>query len=176
MNGYIATIYLSGSAEMITWGKTKAGIPIAYEGPPIQQAIDYAEKSCAKLVTRMDEETKSRLAKVISDGIKNKRGIDGLARDIRNDFADMTKLRSQTIARTETANALGQSFIDRGKDMGVNGKQWITVGDDKVNQEICAPNEAQGIIPFDQPFQSGHMAPPGHVNCRCAAAPARLPG
>ena len=40
----IVKIYLQGSAEMITWGKTKGGIPIQYEGPPIDEAIAYAKK------------------------------------------------------------------------------------------------------------------------------------
>ena len=58
MAGQLAEIYISGQAEIITWGKTKGGIPIAYEGPPIQQAIGWAEKHGAQLVTQMDEETR----------------------------------------------------------------------------------------------------------------------
>ena len=77
LNGYVATAYISGFAQMTEY----AGL--VYEGPPIQQAIDYASEHCAKLVTQMDEETKKRLAKVTSDGIAEKRGVPGLARDVR---------------------------------------------------------------------------------------------
>ena len=54
LNGHLVTIYLAGSAQMISWGTTKVGIPLTYEGPPIQQAVDYAEKhiSKAKLIDR----------------------------------------------------------------------------------------------------------------------------
>jgi len=175
VSGELAEIYLSGSAEIISYGKTKMGVPIAFEGPPISQAVDWAEKQGAKLVTQMDEETKRRLAKTISDGIANKRGIPSLARDIRGTFGDMSRYRSQLIARTETANALSQASLDRMKDMEIEGKEWVTVGDGKVSPE-CQNNEAEGVIPVGQMFSSGVDAPPQHPDCRCAIAPARLKG
>ena len=171
--GHLTTIYTTGSAEMITWGKTKGGVPIAYEGPPISQAISWAEKEGARLVTQMDTETQRRLAQVVSDGIKNKRGVPGLARDIKGTFGDMTKYRSQLIARTETSNALSQASLDRMQDMGIDGKEWITVGDDRVSDE-CKANGNQGVISTKKSFVSGPMAPPQHPDCRCAVAPARL--
>ncbi len=164
VEGELTTIYVSGDAQMVEW----AGVP--FEGPPAKQAVAFAKTRGARLVTEMDTETKRRLGKVISDGIKNKRGVPGLSRDIRNTFGDMTKYRSELIARTETANALGEAFTDRGKDLGVTGKEWVTVGDDRVSLE-CQDNEAAGVIPFDQEFPSGDMAPPQHPDCRCAAAP-----
>ncbi len=173
MNGQLVTIYMSGTAEMVTWGTTKAGVPIAFEGPPIEQAIEWAEKQGAKLVTQMDEETKRRLAHIISQGIENKRGVPGLSRDIRKGFTDMSRFRSQLIARTETANALSQASLDTMKDMGIDGKEWVTSGDDRVSDD-CLDNEAEGVIPVNQAFSGGVMAPPQHPDCRCAIAPARL--
>ncbi|GAG06408.1 unnamed protein product, partial [marine sediment metagenome] len=93
--GQLAEIYISGQAEMITWGVTKGGIPIAFEGPPISNAVSWAGKHSATMVTQMDIETKRRLAQVVSDGIANKRGVPGLARDIRNSFDNMSKYRSE---------------------------------------------------------------------------------
>ena len=167
IQGELVSIYVSGTAQMTEW----AGLP--YEGPPAKAATDFAKKRGAELVTKMDQETKRRLGNVISEGIKNKRGVPGIARDIRQAFTDMTKYRSELISRTETANALGEAFTDRGKGLGVTGKEWVTVGDDRVSLE-CQDNEAQGVIPFDQEFRSGHMTPPSHPNCRCAAAPVML--
>jgi len=171
LNTQLLAVWLSGQAEMITWGKTKGGIPIAYEGPPISQAIDWAEKHCAKLVTQMDEETKRRLAQAVSNGIKNKRGVQGLSRDIKNQFDNMSRYRSQMIARTETADALSQTSLDSMKDMGIDGKECVTAGNPC---DICLENEAAGVIPVDQPFPSGDMGPPFHPNCECSLAPARL--
>ena len=174
LSGQLSEIYVSGQAEMITWGKTRAGIPIAYEGPPISQAVDWAATRSARLVTEMDATTKARLARVIADGIQNKRGIPGLSREIRNTFSDMSRYRSQLIARTETANALSQTSLDNMKGMGIDGKQWITAGDSDVSEE-CEANEAQGVIPVGETFTSGVDAPSQHPNCRCAVSPARLP-
>ncbi len=171
--GQLAEIRISGTAEMITWGKTQAGVPIAFEGPPISQAVNWAEKEAARLVTEMGPETKRRLAHTISEGIKNKRGVPGLARDIRGTFADMTKHRSELIARTETANALSEASLDTMKEMGIDGKEWVTAGDDRVSED-CEGNEAEGVIPVGQAFSGGTMAPPQHPDCRCAVSPARL--
>jgi len=173
VNSHLAGIYLAGSAQMMSYGRTKLNLPVPFEGPPIGQAVEWANKYCAQLVTRLDEETKKRLAKVISDGIANKRGVDGIARDIRKEFKDMSKRRAVTISQTETNQALSQASMDRMHDMGVNGKEWIVDGDERTCP-ICMGNAAQGVIPIDQLFQSGHMQTPGHVNCRCATAPARL--
>ncbi len=169
VEGQAVTAYLRGSTEMVTWARTaRPGVSLPFEGPPIEQAIDYARKRGARLVTDMNEETKARLAKVIGDGIESKRGIPGLARDIRNEFEDMARNRSRTIARTETSDALEQAFMDRAKDLGVTGKEWIPV--DPEDQD-CIGNGAAGVIAIDEDFPSGHDRPPAHPNCRCALAP-----
>jgi len=173
LDGQLAEVYLSGQAEMITWGKTKGGIPITYEGPPISNAVKWANQHGAKLVTQMDEESKRRLANVISQGIENKRGIPGIKRDLKTTFSDMSKHRSELIARTETADALSTASLDNMKDMGVDGKEWVTAGDDQVSDE-CEGNEAEGVIPVGQAFSGGVMAPPQHPDCRCVIAPAFL--
>ena len=111
---------------------------------------------------------------MVSQGIENKRGIPGLARDIKQSFGDMSKYRSELIARTETANALSTASLDRMGEMGIEGKEWITAGDDRVSDE-CLGNEAEGVIPVNQSFSGGVMAPPQHPDCRCVVAPAILP-
>ena len=175
LDGQLAEIYVSGQAEMISYGKTKLGIPIAYEGPPISQAVEWAEKHAATLVKGIDEETKKRLAHTISQGIEQKRGIPGLSRDIRTTFGDMSKHRSELIARTETANALSTASLDSMEDMGIEGKEWVWGGDEvDCPENVCPDNEKDGIIPVEQAFSSGDMAPPAHPNCTCAIAPARI--
>jgi hypothetical protein len=171
LNGYLATAYLRGSAQMIEWGRTKTtDKPIFFEGPPMTQAMSYAQEHTATLIKGLNQETADRMRTVISNAIKEKRGIDGLARDIRNQFDDMSKIRSQTIARTETCDALENAFMDRAGDLGVTGKEWIVTDP----CEICAANADAGVIPINDLFPSGHLRPPAHPNCRCALAPAML--
>ncbi len=167
LNGHAVRAYLSASAEMISWGQTKAGIPITFEGPPIQDAIAYAKKHTATLVKGINEETKRRLAQVISEGIEGKRGIPGLTRDIKKEFSDMSTMRAKMIARTETNDALSQAFMDRSKEMGVKSKSWITF----EPCVICEGNGSEGVVPLNHVFGSGHDAPPAHPNCNCALAP-----
>ena len=180
LTGELADTYMSGSAEMMTWGHTQAGIPIAFEGPPMEQAIKWAEKHCATLVTRMDEETKSQLVKVISDGIANKRGPGGLATDIKRELGWMGRgkpsaikgltqqSRAMMIARTETASALGQASLDAMDELGVEGKEWVAEPD---SCDICLGNEADGVIPVNQAFSGGVMSQPQHPRCACTVAP-----
>ena len=173
VDGELTTIYMSGSAEMITWGKTKGGVPIAFEGPPISEAVDWAKKRGAWLVTEMDTETKRRLGKTISDGIKNKRGVPGIGRDIRKTFDNMTKYRSELIAKTETRNALFEASQDRMVDMGITGKEWVLgAGGLEGNCPFCQANAAAGVIPVNNSFPN----PQGsiHPGCTCAIAPAVL--
>lgn len=171
MNGYMVTAYLKGSAQMIQWGKTKTtDMPIYYEGPPMQQAINYAKKRTATLIEGLNAETRERVRGVIENAIKEKRGVDGLARDLRNQFDNFGKVRSKVIARTETCDALEDAFMDRAKDMGVTGKEWIVTDP----CPICEENGKAGAIALDKPFPSGDMRPPAHPNCRCALAPVMI--
>ena len=174
LSGQLAETYLSGQAEMITWGKTKGGVPIAYEGPPISQAVDWAKAHSATLVKGMNKESKERLAYIIGRGIDKKRGIPGLSQDLRKVFTDMSKYRSELISRTETATALSQASLDTMADMGIDGKEWITAGDAQVSDD-CLGNEAEGVISVHQAFSGGVMAPPQHPDCRCSVSPAILP-
>ena len=175
ISGHMTTAYLSGSAEMVKWGKAKRpGVQLPFEGPPMPQAVKFAKTSADHAVKGMDTVTRDRLKRVVSNAIDKKRGVDGLARDIRKVFSDMTMNRSTLIARTETANALEESFLDRSKDLGVTGKQWITVGDDDV-EDICRANAAEGKVKLDHIFSSGVTRPSTHPNCRCALAPVMLP-
>ena len=171
--------YLSGSANMMTYGETSLGIEIAYEGPPMKEAVDFALKhiSKAKLVDGINATTRIRIANAIAEGLQQKLGLEGMRKLIRDKFQWMGKGRSELgrtlvsrarmIALTESNNALSQAFIDRSKDMGIEYKEWLVV----VPCEICAPNANQ-VIPMDGIFNSGHDRPPAHVNCVCSLAPA----
>jgi len=171
--GHAVTAYLKGSAQMVSFGKTLKGLDIVFEGPPISQAISYANKHAAQLVTKMDTETKERLAKVIGDAIKEKRGIPGLARDIRKEFDDMTKYRSELIAKSETRDSLFHASQDRMEDLGVTGKEWVLgAGGQSGNCPDCKANAAVGVIAVDEEFPTPQYDI--HPGCGCSIAPAMI--
>jgi len=174
VQGHLVTAYLRGSAEMLEWGRTvTTDMPIYHEGPPMQQAMTYAQKRAALLVKGLNDETREQMRGIIQYAIKQKRGVPGLSRDLRNQMKNMSKIRSKVIARTETADALESAFMDRAHDMGVTGKEWV-ITDTGDWDCMCEENANAGVIPIDKPFPSGDMSPPAHPNCRCALAPVML--
>jgi SPP1 gp7 family putative phage head morphogenesis protein len=185
LTAHVVTGYIAGAKQMDRFSRSlRLIVPEGVEGPPMQQAVTWAQKHCATAVTQIGDTTKRELAQLISDGIKERRGIPGLKRDINNKFASWVKdskdklgrpikNRAEMIARTETASALSKGSLQRAKDIGVTGKRWVTVGDDRVS-DICLKNEAVGDIPINQAFPSGHSGPPSHPRCRCVSAPSML--
>ena len=173
-------IYLSGSAQMEEYGKTLAGRSIYFEGPPIQDAINYANEHCAAMVTKMNDETRKQIANQIAESIQNKRGIEGMQRDLRGLFKrmqrgdEMSISRARMIAQTESNDALSQSFLDRSKKLGIEYKQWITTNP----CDVCIACGAVGVVPMDYDFPHQGLdpkRPPAHPRCRCSLAPALKP-
>lgn len=162
-------------AEMVSKLKDEVVKDSKFEGPPMVEALKHAQTKGSQIAAKYEllPGTGEIIAQIVSDGIKNKRGIPGISRDIRGEFPDISKAKADNIAQTETGMALSMASLERMKSMGVDGKEWVTAGDDRVC-EICKGNEAGGVIPTDKAFPSGHMHPPGCENCRCALAPARL--
>jgi len=129
--------------------------------------LEWAKNYSAALVTGLDETSIIELAGIVAQGLQDQVGVSGLGDLIREKFPDISIQRSELIAATETSNALSAGAEDAAKKSGSTHKEWVTVGDDRVDEEICEANEAQGRIPIGQPFQSGHSHTPGHPQCRC---------
>lgn len=108
----------------------------------------------------------------IVDGVANGDGIDKIGRSIRDYFTDMSTKRARTIARTETGWLLSKATNDAYSQSAiVTGKEWISVGDDKVREEHVDNDGA--IVAKDEAFPNGEHYPAEHsVNCRCVLAPA----
>jgi hypothetical protein len=169
--GAVAKAYLLADVQVVRYVSDELKVPAVYEGPPMLQAIRYAQQLAARLITQMDEETKAQIRQLIAEAIRGKKGVEGLATDLRKLLTDMSVYRSRLIARTETCDALEQAFMDRSRAMGVTGKAWVTYDP----CEICRANEEEGDVPLEHTFSSGHIRPPAHPNCRCALAPVMLP-
>lgn len=109
-------------------------------------------------------------AKIV-DGVKNGDGVDVIAKSIKDYFNDLSTGRAKTIAQTETNFVLSKATNDAYTQSNiVTGKEWLTVGDDKVREEHV---ENDGVIVAKgQAFPSGEEYPAEHsVNCRCALLP-----
>lgn len=111
------------------------------------------------------------LKHTIVTGISNGDGPDTIARELRDYFADMSVKRAKTIARTETGFVLSKATNDAYTQSSiVTGKEWISVGDDKVRPEHVENNGV--IVAKGGTFPSGEAYPAEHsINCRCVLAP-----
>lgn len=112
------------------------------------------------------------LQRKIREGVENGDGIDKIGRSIRDYYTDMEVKRARTIARTETGFILSKATNDAYMQSSiVTGKEWITVGDEKVRDEHV---ENDGVIVAKGGvFPSGEEYPAHKsINCRCVLAPA----
>lgn len=137
-----------------------------------QEAVDYVIAHGAEMVVGIDAYTLKVMRSVIAEGIEEQKGVEGTMRAIRKEFKDMSVKRARSIATTEMNDAMSEASLNKIKNGTGGGKRWIR---SPGACPICTLNAAQGIIPVNQAFQSGHMRPPGHPGkCRCAVVGARL--
>jgi hypothetical protein len=134
------------------------------------RAVKYIESRGAENVKGINATTKDSLKSLIAKAVEDSKSYTEITTLIRKAFADFSLYRARLIAVTEVGNgyeAGNRMLIDAliGGGLAME-KSWLTVGDANVDPE-CADNEAQGWIPVDQVFGSGHDQPLAHPNCRC---------
>jgi hypothetical protein len=69
------------------------------------------------------------------------------------------------IARTETANAMGDGNYATMQENDVQQVDWVTAGDNPC--PICQENEDASPINVGDSFPSGDDHEPAHPNCEC---------
>ena len=122
-----------------------------------------------KFVDSLDSVRAKRLDKYIRSLEKAGLKPEDIAKKAERMKQSLLRDRRETIARTETANALEEAKRIEANAAGKQWKRWITSADDRVS-EICRGNQSDGWIKIDRQFSSGHTNPPGHPNCRCSCA------
>jgi uncharacterized protein with gpF-like domain len=120
---------------LISFGLTPDEMPFAKE-----RAIIYARSRGARLL-RLDGDlnmmtwTRERVRSLVAQNIEAGEGLGTLARALRDDVA-FSPQRATTVARTETATALGQGQKQAAQIQGLDEKQWVTQGDDRVGTSV----------------------------------------
>lgn len=117
--------------------------------------------------TFINDTVKDHMKELISEGVKDGVPATDIAKLI-SQMHDIPSNRAERIARNEVIKGYQQGSFEAARSTGTfTSKEWITVGDDRVD-ESCIANENQGVIPFTDAFYSGAQAPPDHPNCRCS--------
>lgn len=143
-----------------------------------REAERWLEQNAARLVSRVDAETRDRIRRIVAEGRVAGLSSERIARQIRSEYRYMgvgsplghIQSRAHLIAVTETAFGYEKGkrlAVDRMADAGLRmEKSWLTVGDGHVDP-TCSDNEGAGAIPYDESFPSLVEEPPAHPGCRC---------
>lgn len=115
--------------------------------------------------SQIDDTTRDQMIKAVADGLLDGQTLNEVSAGLSSHFDEVSTTRADMIARTETANAMGDGNLASMKENGVQMKSWVTAGSDPC--ETCIENESASPIPVDQSFPSGEESEPAHPNCEC---------
>ncbi|HRJ42932.1 MAG TPA: phage minor head protein, partial [Caldilineaceae bacterium] len=144
------------------------------------RAVAYLEEHGAKLVTKINEETRSQMRTLVTQAVDEGWSYTRTAKAIREKFDGFAGLKPQKhirdratlVAVTEAGQAYeeGSRIVALGlAERGVRmEKYWRTSGDERVSQG-CVDNQAAGWIDVAEMFPSGHERPLRFPGCRCTA-------
>lgn len=147
------------------------------------QAVKWTAEQSATLVKRVNDQTRNVLRTILTEGMKDGKSYQKIAREIRERFKrDGTfsnkvpsprhvRTRAELISVTEIGHAYeegSRQVVERLNKTVKMRKRWITVGDERVSDMDIA-NSGMGWIKFPRVFNSGHSRPLSHPGCRCVA-------
>lgn len=128
-------------------------------------AIAWAERHAAELITEITDTTAREIRELITTGVQEGATNDELSDALRDHYA-FSKTRSDLIARTETSFAENRGTLDGWKASGVVAGKEVLPDVDPC--PVCQANADQGVIALDANFLSGDPGPPFHPNCECS--------
>jgi HK97 family phage portal protein len=133
--------------------------------------LDWLSSNALRHATSISDTIKDQVAIRIMEGVEQGLGAEDIAGNIGEFFDEQSSWRALRMARSEVISGYAEGTLFGYRQSGiVKSKKWLTAGDDRVDPE-CLLNEAQGAIPLESPFASGHNAPIVHPNCRCVIQP-----
>lgn len=127
------------------------------------RAIEDLKNRNLGLVTKLTIDIKSDILRIITDDIREGKGIQDIGRDITKTISDISRTRAERIARTELAYSYNTAMAESYKKAGIEEWQWMaTLG--TTCCEECA--ELHGEV-----FNWNNPQPPLHPNCNCSIYP-----
>lgn len=138
--------------------------------------LEWIDKFGAEQVKNINNTTKEKLRKTLSEGIAEGESIPKLRDRVSTIMTEAKISRAEKIARTETHNTVSVGTHETYKAANAQRRSWLTSIDGRERESHAAINgEIRGI---DQPFSNGLMYPGDAngdaselVNCRCVEIP-----
>lgn len=168
------TVILNGLTDFFEWSvkqqykrwgyMVKAKVDFALTNT---QYINALKDRSAYLLNQnsLDDTTVDDIISTVSDSKLAGMTNSEVAQVLKDTFADVSAYRGEMIARTESANAIGDANHAAATENGATTHYWVTAGPDPC--EICLGNEDDGEVPIDQAFSSGDLNEPAHPNDEC---------
>lgn len=140
---------------------------------------ELLDQRVQRFVKKISDTTFKQLKESLFEGLMNGESETKLAERVNEVMTLAKRQRAQTIARTETFSVINESHIETYKVNGIEWKEWLTAGDERVRDAHMAADGQ--IVRIDQPFVVGgdylmfpgdpHGSASNIINCRCVSLP-----
>lgn len=138
--------------------------------------MDWINEFGAEQVTLINETTKDKLSKTLSEGITEGESIPKLRDRVSQVMTEAKTSRATLIARTETHNTVGFGTQSTYQAANVQQKEWLTSLDGRERESHAILNGE--VVGISQAFSNGLMFPGDAsglaeevCNCRCTLLP-----
>lgn len=156
-----------------------------YLGANIRETI---AANVRKFAGSMIDTDREKMIDILAQGVSDGLSVPQIKKQIRDYFADYSKVQAERVTRSEVLRASNLATIDAWEQSGVVvGKQWLTAEDERVCP-YCAPMNGQIVdlktVFFkkgtqyygdsDTPLDLSYGSVKGgnlHVSCRCTLLP-----
>jgi len=163
---------------------------LSVDNPPASEllTIRTSVKTLRDLYTRTYENLKDitddmagTIRQELTRGFAEGENPKKIARRLTDELKDLQRTRAETLARTETINAATQATLDEYEKVDVDvvsHGEWQTAADSRVcpfcrrvGGEVFTLSEFRANHAIEFRGQVYRLAPPSHVNGRCAVLP-----
>lgn len=120
-------------------------------------------------ITELDSLGTARLEAIREELVESGMTGKGLDKRMERELNKLLKERRETIANTVGRHATSTAREVEALVQGAKWKHWSANSDEHLC-DICAGNEADGVIPVDATFSGGTRHAPAHPNCRCSVS------
>jgi uncharacterized protein YjbJ (UPF0337 family) len=180
---YIPVIYELGTSRAVeTLEEIGAEVPEDWFGRfNFQDRIDrYMDEELLSKCKTISGTNKERVAKLIDDGMREGKGAEQIASDIRKDFTDMKRWRARLIARQEGSTAISHGQHELYTATKVPYHAWHCQFMNSRETHMDAHARYSEGIPLGQSFYVGAGSGLGprmiglaeeDINCYCSELP-----
>ncbi len=154
------------------------GIKLDFESID-RSAIRYMDRHAGERVAEINQVTKDRIGRIITEGQREGKSYSTIAREIEQEFDSYStpatqsylRTRAELVAVTEIRDAHETAAADASKSAGEQSgldreKSWYASPDEKTCN-LCGGNARDGWIPEGFNHRSGHSHPTARPGCRC---------